>query len=287
MSFGPSNLKKLNIFAPNHSMQEIYQLALSQLFTMSAPVFTPVSPRSPPPPAPAPAPAPPAPSRNRDPSGSTFVPTSIHHVSTMLPRGFPIPVSVPEWHPDRRLLEAIELLSYVHDRRNYDAAGVNIYEVQERLNRAIEDMISFNFMQSTNERWLRMTGRPPMWVPHTQSAISVTFATEVNPEPRPARAVQVTQPARAVIPSESKVISKKQLEESCPTECAICQETPKYKDAVCTDCNHYYCKACWDVWMDTPRSNRACPTCRNASPKTTTFRMRASPKSKSAEGKVK
>jgi hypothetical protein len=255
---------------------------------MSAPVFTPVSPRSSPPSnaAPAPPTAPPAPaplSRNRDPSASAFVPTSIHHVSTMLPRGFPIPVSVPEWHPDRRLLEAIELLSYVHDRRNYDVAGVNIYEVQERLNHAIEDMISFNFMQSTNERWLRMTGRPPMWVPHTQSAISVTFASEVRPEPQPA--LNVTQPARVVTPSTSKVMAKSKLEELCPTECAICQETPKYKDALCTDCDHYYCKACWDVWMKTPTSNHTCPTCRKSDPKTTIFRMRASSKPKTSEAK--
>lgn len=246
---------------------------------MSAPVFAPVSPTTPPPSAAAPVPPAPAPapdlSRNRDPSSSTFVPTSIHHVSTMLPQGFPIARSVPDWLPDRRLLEAIELLSYVHDRRNYTREG-NVWEAQERLNRAIQDMMSFNSSLATNERWLRMTGRPPYWEPHTQSAISVTFASEVRPEPRPA--LNVTQPALNVTPSTSKVMAKSKLEEPCPTECAICQETPKYKDALCTDCEHYYCKACWDVWMKTPTSNHTCPTCRKVDPKSTIFRARASPK---------
>ncbi len=77
---------------------------------------------------------------------------------------------------------------------------------------------------------------------------------------------------------KSKVVAKKKLEEPCPTECAICQEIPKLKDAVCTDCSHYYCKSCWAGWMNTLGSNRSCPTCRKDMPKTTSYRARASPK---------
>jgi hypothetical protein len=79
---------------------------------------------------------------------------------------------------------------------------------------------------------------------------------------------------------KSKAISKNKLEESCPTECAICQETPNYEDAVCTKCNHYYCKKCWDCWMDAPTSNKSCPTCRNDKPQAASFRARASHKQK-------
>lgn len=71
------------------------------------------------------------------------------------------------------------------------------------------------------------------------------------------------------------VIAKKKLETACPEACAICQETPKYKDAVCTECKHYYCKSCWESWMNTPRSNRSCPTCRKDMPRTTSYKPRA------------
>jgi len=204
-----------------------------------------------------------------------FVPTSRHRVSTMLPHTTSI--SVPEWNADRRLLEAIELLSYLHDRRNYTREG-NIYELRDLLINAVDDMLSFNSSHVTNVRFHQMTGRPPWWVPQTLSDISVTFAGEIRPHPQ----ARAEQPARVATPSVSKVIAKSKLEEPCPTECAICQETPKYKDALCTECNHYYCKACWDVWMKT---SITCPTCRKSDPKTTIFRMRSSPKPKTSHVK--
>ena len=66
-------------------------------------------------------------------------------------------------------------------------------------------------------------------------------------------------PSRAVY---FKVIAKKKLDEPCPSECAICQEIPKYKDAVCTGCKHYYCKPCLASWISTDISNKNCPMCR-------------------------
>jgi len=73
----------------------------------------------------------------------------------------------------------------------------------------------------------------------------------------------------------SKVIARRKLEEPCPAECSICQETPKYKDAVCTECTHYYCKGCWESWMNTEGSNKKCPTCRKDMPAITIFKGRA------------
>ncbi len=73
----------------------------------------------------------------------------------------------------------------------------------------------------------------------------------------------------------SKVIARRKLEEPCPTECSVCQEVPKYKDAVCTECNHYYCKGCWENWMTTEGSNKKCPTCRKDMPRITIFKGRA------------
>jgi hypothetical protein len=93
---------------------------------------------------------------------------------------------------------------------------------------------------------------------------------EPTPSPRPIPAQAPYNPGE-----KSKVISKNMLEESCPQECAICQDTPKYKDAVCTECNHYYCKSCWTSWMNVERSNKKCPTCRKDKPTFTSFRARA------------
>jgi hypothetical protein len=73
----------------------------------------------------------------------------------------------------------------------------------------------------------------------------------------------------------SKVIARRKLEEPCPAECSICQETPKYKDAVCTECNHYYCKECLENWMNADGSNKKCPTCRKDIQVITSFKGRA------------
>ncbi len=92
----------------------------------------------------------------------------------------------------------------------------------------------------------------------------------------------LSQPVTPILSREpalkTKVIAKKKLEEPCPAECAICQETPKFKDAVCTDCEHYYCKPCWTGWMNADGSNKSCPTCRKDLPGITSYRARASPK---------
>jgi len=40
-------------------------------------------------------------------------------------------------------------------------------------------------------------------------------------------------------------ISVNNLDAFLPTKCAVCREIPKYKDALCTDCNHHYCKFVW------------------------------------------
>ena len=71
-----------------------------------------------------------------------------------------------------------------------------------------------------------------------------------------------------------KIISKKKLDESCPEACSICYETPTFKNAICTECDHYYCKACWDSWMTSETSNKSCPVCRKDLPKITLYRCK-------------
>lgn len=78
--------------------------------------------------------------------------------------------------------------------------------------------------------------------------------------------------------STTRTLSKKDLEDSCPDECAICNETPKFKDVIRTECGHYYCGGCWTSWMNSPNSNKNCPICRKNMPKTTSYKARASRK---------
>ena len=42
--------------------------------------------------------------------------------------------------------------------------------------------------------------------------------------------------------------------------CAVCIENQKKGDTITTECNHSFCKPCWNSWMDT--NNRTCPCCR-------------------------
>lgn len=70
----------------------------------------------------------------------------------------------------------------------------------------------------------------------------------------------------------TQIIDRSMLEEYCPNECVICQEIPKYKAAICTECNHYYCKTCWASWMNVTSTNKSCPTCRKDRPTVTAFK---------------
>lgn len=77
---------------------------------------------------------------------------------------------------------------------------------------------------------------------------------------------------------KTKIVCQTKLDELCPDYCAICQEKPKIKDAVCTECNHYYCKTCWNDWMNSATGNKKCPTCRKDMPRVTSFKARVNKK---------
>ncbi len=70
----------------------------------------------------------------------------------------------------------------------------------------------------------------------------------------------------------TKILAKKKLEET--VDCSICQESPKIKDCILTECNHYFCRGCWDNWMNAVRSNKDCPNCRTIMPEITGFKSR-------------
>lgn len=56
---------------------------------------------------------------------------------------------------------------------------------------------------------------------------------------------------------------KTKLEENLEKECSVCLDVPQYKNAVCTPCNHFYCKGCWAKWVkNKSQEDKRCPMCR-------------------------
>ena len=146
-------------------------------------------------------------------------------------------------------------------------SDANLEFLQTQLFNSIRLMVSNNRQEVYNRRNIE----------RLQQAIGSLNVVIRRPRPPPGPyTAPLHQPATRYNPLEkAKVIAKKKLEEACPTECAICQETPKYKDAVCTECQHYYCKSCWNLWMNAASSNKKCPTCRKDMPRTTSYKARA------------
>jgi Zinc finger, C3HC4 type (RING finger) len=144
-------------------------------------------------------------------------------------------------------------------------SDANIVFIQDQLFNTIRAMVSDNRRTAFNrDIAMRM-----------EQAIAAGNVTVRQPRPQTG---PYTAPLRQRYnPLEkAKVIAKKKLDSNCPSECAVCQETPKYKDAICTECEHYYCKTCWTSWMNAIGSNKKCPTCRKDMPRTTSYKARAS-----------
>ena len=53
-------------------------------------------------------------------------------------------------------------------------------------------------------------------------------------------------------------------------ECNICFEIPEFKNLVVTNCNHYFCRLCYDNWtvnlINSNKLNITCPCCRFNNP---------------------
>jgi hypothetical protein len=152
-------------------------------------------------------------------------------------------VSLKKMSADNELREAITRIVALHQisQNSYDVA-VNIEAMKEALFETINNMVNINRQVAT--------------APETQRASRI-------------------QPAQRKRFAAVKVLSKKDLEENCVSECSICNDRPKYKNAILTECKHYYCRDCWNEWM---HYSTTCPTCRMNVPRTTSFKGRAAPK---------
>jgi hypothetical protein len=200
----------------------------------------------------------------------------------------------------REFFEAQQLLNNIFNA-GHIINDANVDYLISELREHAYNIVMYNFQE--HNRLAVATPTQPTVIPPTQpTVIPPTPPTVIPPTPPTVRPTLIISPT--VIPSpvrshfrlydmlgndpvyarlpvrnnpleKSKILAKKKLEEACPLSCAICFETPKYKDAVCTECNHYYCKTCWSNWMNAERSNKKCPTCRKDIPITTSFKARA------------
>jgi hypothetical protein len=147
-----------------------------------------------------------------------------------------------------------------------------------QAHKIINDMFNNTTMEIHDDEYDRQMEELNMHITGMIMTRRTSINFNITPQPGTRTAPQLhSNPVRPQNPKEtSKVIPKKKLEELCPEECAICQEIPKYKDCLYTECKHFYCKSCWDSWMNTETSNKTCPNCRVKMPKTTTYRGRGS-----------
>jgi len=154
--------------------------------------------------------------------------------------------------------------------QNTNTSEANLTYLRNELYYAIGRMVSNNRNEAFRQQnFIRLEQRRIR--DHERQMTAPPPPAVVQPTP------DVIQPRTRYNPLEkTKVVAKAKLEETI--DCAICQETPKVKDCILTECNHYYCKGCWNGWMNAERSNKKCPTCRKDMPRITSFKARASSK---------
>jgi hypothetical protein len=183
--------------------------------------------------------------------------------------------------------QAVAMLSSLNTiSQSAHGSDANLEYLQNELFNRIRSMVSNNrrdairqqnvirYARQLEENRIRDEQRQRNFIENVTRLQQMTATTTPIPVSR-----TVSRPPVRSNPLENiAIVAKKKLEDDCPNDCAICQERPKFKDAVCTECEHYYCKTCWTGWMDAEGSNKSCPTCRKEMPRTTSYKARASSK---------
>lgn len=160
--------------------------------------------------------------------------------------------------------QAVSMLSSLNTISNsIHGSDANLEYLQNELFARIRTMVSNNRNNAFRQRAIEREQEELSFQQHVRQR---------HPE-RPVN-ISVEYQSR----DRPSIIPKKELETPFTWPCAVCLETPKWKDAVLTECYHCYCKSCWTGWMTAPGSNHCCPTCRHFEPITTSYRARASPK---------
>lgn len=173
--------------------------------------------------------------------------------------------------------QAVAMLSSLNTiSQSAHGSDANLEYLQNELFNRIRSMVSNNRRAAWQERYNEVRHNEEHRARELEQRRSLHQPITAATTPIPVSGI-VSQPSVRRNPLEkTKVISKSKLEETI--DCAICQETPKVKDCILTECGHHYCKTCWNGWMNAERSNKRCPTCRKEMPRITSFRARASSK---------
>lgn len=188
-------------------------------------------------------------------------------------------------------------MSSQEDYSNIQRRLLNIYERghlmgPEQLTQAL-DCLTSQARQMVRRR--RLETAPPVPpvppvspvspVAHQVGLGAFIFSTFTMGNVRP-NSGPYTAPLRPPEPSEhrrnplekSVTIKKAEFDAICADSCPICLENPKKGDTIMTDCNHEFCKPCYNSWMNAFTGNHACPTCRKVTPRVTSFKTRVSKK---------
>ena len=151
----------------------------------------------------------------------------------------------------------------------------------EQLNQAV-DGLTGQALQMVRRR--RLENAPPV-PPVARQVGSAPFTMggpftmgNVRPNSGPYTA-PLRPPEQRRNPLEKTVtIKKAEFDAICTDLCPICIEPQKKGDTIMTDCNHEFCKPCYNSWMTAFTSNHTCPTCRKLMPRVTSFKIRTTKK---------
>jgi hypothetical protein len=180
-------------------------------------------------------------------------------------------------------------MSSQEDYSNIQRRFLDIYERghlmgPEQLNQAL-DGLTGQALQMVRRRRLenappvppvaRQAGSAPftMGGPFTMGNVRPNSGPYTAPLRPPEPALQRRNPLEKTV-----TIKKTEFDAICTDSCPICLENPKKGDTIMTDCNHEFCKPCYNSWMNAFTSNHNCPACRKVTPRVTSFKTRVSKK---------
>jgi hypothetical protein len=156
----------------------------------------------------------------------------------------------------------------------------------EQVNQAV-DGLSGQALQMVRRRQLENAPPAPPVPPVARQVGSAPFTmgpfTMGNVRPNSGPYTAPLRPTESAHqrrnPLEKTVtIKKTEFDAICTDLCPICIEPQKKGDTIMTDCNHEFCKPCYNSWMTAFTSNHTCPACRKLMPRVTSFKIRATKK---------
>lgn len=170
------------------------------------------------------------------------------------------------YHISTSLIEAYNMLTDVIHRDDQEHTLEQLQFLQEQLNFHENILRSqIRHVARKNDNAMRRLFVRNREIRSVVNPSEVTHTQVNNSQENRNRRAGVESNAEKTI-----ALSKSKLENT--VTCAVCLEAPQVKDCIQTECGHYYCKNCWNGWINSERSNKSCPVCRMKTPKIVSFR---------------